>query len=617
MIKFFLSFLLFSTSLFAQSTNPENFDIGSPDTQSIWIDINNGNDSNSGNSETLALRTITAAWNRIPTNAALSQGYHLKIKAGNYPEDTLPNYWENRIGTLNSPIILEAIDGVGTVIFGGDINAFNIHYFYLIGISIYANGDSFHCEQCNTTLLRKVTFDGGNREAHETIKINQSQNFYLENSIIRGADDNAIDLVAVQNGHIINNAISNANDWCIYVKGGSAYFTVAGNEIFDCGTGGFTAGQGTGLEFMESPWLHYEAYDIKVFNNIIHHTEGAGLGVNGGYNILMSYNTLYHVGIRSHLIEFVFGERSCDGNNTACNNRVALGAWGPNSNLIAPQPIPNKNIFFYNNIIQNPPGVESQWQHLAIYGPRTALLGTNLINPVESDQNLVIKNNIIWNGTGDLPLGIGGSDACQNSNPTCNESQLTNDNFINSLEPEFINPTTLDFRPVAESSLFSIPPIALPSFAGTDRIASPLAPLGNLNNQIALDKGFNTRTTLGTIGAYAFSDSALDPDLPPDAENPAVLSVSDLRISKRRVLRNETVRISCRVSGGNVNRVWLTLNNTNSKELRLRNNRYRLKLRLKRKGRYNLQINATDSDNLTELNAGILTVIKVILKGNL
>ena len=60
-------------------------------------------------------------------------------------------------------------------------------------------------------------------------------------------------------------------------------------------------GQGTGLQFMTAPWLHYEAYGIRVVNNIVHDTEGAGLGVNGGYNVLIAWNTLYRVGRRSHV----------------------------------------------------------------------------------------------------------------------------------------------------------------------------------------------------------------------------------------------------------------------------------------------------------------------------
>ena len=78
----------------------------------------------------------------------------------------------------------------------------------------------------------------------------------------------------------------------------------------DAGTGGFTAGQGTGFECMSAPWLHSEAYDMSFTNNIVYDTEGAGIGVNGGFNILMANNTLYRVGSRSHVIEVGFGSRS-------------------------------------------------------------------------------------------------------------------------------------------------------------------------------------------------------------------------------------------------------------------------------------------------------------------
>lgn len=41
------------------------------------------------------------------------------------------------------------------------------------------------------------------------------------------------------------------------------------------------------------PWVNYDAYAIKVTNNIIHDVWGAGLSVFGGYSILMAHNTLY------------------------------------------------------------------------------------------------------------------------------------------------------------------------------------------------------------------------------------------------------------------------------------------------------------------------------------
>lgn len=231
-------------------------------------------------------------------------------------------------GTAQFPIILQAADEPRTARLLADLNMFNVRYLYLIALHIQHTSDVFHCERCDHLLIRNVLLRGSRAASHENVKINQSQFVYLEGNDIDGAEQNAVDFVAVQVGHILHNRIHNADDWCIYLKGGSAHFRLEGNEIYDCGTGGFTAGEGSGFEYMVSPWLHYEAYDLKIVNNVIHDTAGAGFGVNGGYNILFAYNTLYRVGQRSHLLEFVFGGRTCDGDQALtgrCADHLAAG----------------------------------------------------------------------------------------------------------------------------------------------------------------------------------------------------------------------------------------------------------------------------------------------------
>lgn len=148
-----------------------------------------------------------------------------------------------------------------------------------------------------------------------------------------------------------------------------------GNRFFDAGTGGFTAGQGTGFDFMTAPWLQYEAYGITFTHNVIHDTQGAGIGVNGGTDILMADNTMYRVGSRSHVIEVVFGSRSCDGDAARCLTYLAQGGWGPN----VPgrdEPIPNRNVVIRDNIVLNPDGFESRWQHFAVATPRMPSAGS-------------------------------------------------------------------------------------------------------------------------------------------------------------------------------------------------------------------------------------------------
>ena len=505
----------------AQSLSVNTYDIGSPTVTDLFVDGANGNDNNNGLNASAPLRTIDEAWRRIPQGVVFSTtGYRVNIAPGFYPESSLPNYWESRYGTHQFPIIFRP-SAPGSVTFGGDINLFDSRHFYLIDINIVPApaGDAFHCEQCNNILLRRVTLSGGSREAHETVKINQSQYIYIEDSNIHGADDNAIDFVAVQYGHIVRNRIHDAQDWCAYVKGGSAYITIEGNEIYDCGTGGFTAGQGVGFEFMTSPWLHYEAYDVKFINNVIHDTDGAAFGVNGGYNILMAFNTAYQVGTRDHVIEVVFGNRSCDGDAAACSARRALGGWGP----AAPEgdsddkSVPNKNVYILNNIVFNPASYWAPQQIFAIYGPRANRSGLGLPGTAYSDENLRIQGNIIWNlNPYGVALGAGeDGQGCADSNPTCNAAQLVAENALNTLLPDLRNPgglgTERDLRPTEGSSVFSIAGHSASAFAGGDRPTMPATPAGVLDNTVQIDRGGEVRDATVVIGAYASANSRRDP----------------------------------------------------------------------------------------------------------
>ncbi|MBP7962013.1 MAG: right-handed parallel beta-helix repeat-containing protein [Caldilineaceae bacterium] len=478
------------------------YDIGTPTVTDLWVDPVGGDDGRAGTSRTLALRTVSAAWAKVPQGAPLTgTGYRINLLPGSYAEATFPTYWEERHGTFHFPIILRAADGAGTVTLQGYVNLFDVAYLYLIDLEVANQGDVLHCERCDHFLIRNSRFDGGDRAAHETIKINQSQHVYIEGSEIRGSYENAIDFVAVQYGHIVGNRIHAADDWCIYLKGGSAYFRIESNEIYNCGTGGFTAGQGTGFEYMSSPWLHYEAYALRFINNVIHDTEGAGFGVNGGYDILFAHNTLYRVGARSHGMEFVFGGRGCDGEVANCQANHALGGWGPVS-VGAEEPIPNRNIYVYNNLLYNPPGYASQWQHFAIHGPRTPTAGSHIPSPARTDDNLQIRGNLIWNGPADLDLGMGGDQGCQPANPTCNAAQLVADNAINTVDPQLIDPTGGNFRPVLEGNVAGVTTYALPDFPAWASL-TPSVPADSLVNAAPVDRDGLPRSGPGLPGAYA------------------------------------------------------------------------------------------------------------------
>jgi hypothetical protein len=251
---------------------------------------------------------------------------------------------------------------------------------------------------------------GSPSELHENVKVNQSRHIGITHSTISGADDNAIDFVAVQRARVTHNVIERANDWCAYAKGGSAFVLVAHNRIRHCGTGGFTAGQGTGFQFMTAPFIRYEAYGIDVLDNLITDIWGAAVGVNGGYNIVIARNRMWNVGARSHWLEVGFGNRSCDGrpgdaDRERCRQNLDAGGWGTTrvddgTNYVR---IPNRHVWILGNVIDNP-GRQGD-QLLSIAGPFSgaAQAGSGL-GAVRADDDLHIAGNLIA-GRG-LPNGV-------------------------------------------------------------------------------------------------------------------------------------------------------------------------------------------------------------------
>jgi Right handed beta helix region len=207
----------------------------------LWVDPVAGSDRAKGTQRKAPLRTLTAAWNRAHGPARIT------ILRGTLSPGAVPSYFEDKTGIR--------IDGRRRVRLPA-LNLFNVRGVTLAGVTV--RGD-VHCERCDGFTLRRVTIRGrrGSELVQEALKVNQSSRVLVEDSDISGASDNAVDLVAVDHAVLRRNRIHDAGDWCAYAKGGSAYVDVTANRIYDCGTGGFTAGQGTGFQFMVSPWLHY------------------------------------------------------------------------------------------------------------------------------------------------------------------------------------------------------------------------------------------------------------------------------------------------------------------------------------------------------------------------
>ena len=67
--------------------------------------------------------------------------------------------------------------------------------------------------------------------------------------------------------------------------------------------------------------------------------------------------------------------------------------------------IPNRHVYFYDNLILNPSGVQSKWQQFQIDGRIDPAPSSGVPSPSLADDDLRIAGNVIWNGcvTGRTP----------------------------------------------------------------------------------------------------------------------------------------------------------------------------------------------------------------------
>jgi hypothetical protein len=505
---------------------PNPYDIGSPTLAELWVNPVTGSNSNNGLTSTTPLKTINAAWNKIPATLTTT-GYRINLQPGVYPcepaePDNCQNIFGSHTGTYAFPIIIRASGGPGTVTVRGGMDISSASYLYLIDLTLAGGGalptnnsgnNLLHLAGVDHVLLRGLTLAGPNcasdscNNLQEVLKVNQVQYLFVENSVIGGAWHSSVDYFAVQYGHFINNRVHTAGQWCMYIKGGTSYLRVEGNEFHNCQLG-FSAGQSANFAMIRSPWLHYDAYDIKFINNTLHDLPGVGLGVAGGYNVLFAYNTLYRVGISTSigypLLDIIRAERGCNATDelpnplSTCLNFIAQGGWGPNYLTDNIPAIPNRNVYIYNNIIYNPSPSHTQYTHFNISEPLARPSGLkNMPNPIVTDENLQIRGNVIWNGGASMPLGIEGTLACQNSNSTCNEAQLRAENSINTIQPQLANPSGGDFHPTG-TWMTGVATYAIPDFAWD--MAS--VPAGNASNIVATDYEGITRAAINPPGAF-------------------------------------------------------------------------------------------------------------------
>jgi len=495
------------------------YDMGAPGTMvDLYVSPSGSDDpANPGTSRASPLRSLHEAWDRVTDLG--STGYRINLLPGSYPYDDSAgdgfNDYADRVGSAAHPIVLQPADGPGTVTIEHGLNFRNDSYVYVLDLAIIApralgtsQNNVIHLDGSDHVLLRGCTIRGADpNEFQEAVKANQCQSIYLEDSDISGCYQTGVDWFSVQYGQVLHCGIHDVGDWAAYFKGGSAYIRADGNDCWDCGQG-IQAGEGSNLEVMRTPWLHYEAYDIKVVNNVLREIPGTGLSACGAYNALFAYNTLYRVATSADpghaLFQFVHGSRSCVdmsengvGNATEiCSDLIAHGAWGTSVEGDGGEWIPNRNVYVLNNVFYNPAGVQTQWTHFDLQGA-TSLPGTaqGIPDPSLTDTGAILQGNIVWNGPADHPLGLDAS-------TVLTETQVRAVNSINAFEPQLTNPGAGDLTPVAGGNVDTATPATVPDFGWSDAPTAPAVPQGNLSNAVPTNHDGAPRSAPGRPGAY-------------------------------------------------------------------------------------------------------------------
>jgi len=187
----------------------------------MWVDPGRGSDRAPG-TRAQPLRSVDEAWSRIPARRALSAPVTLQLRAGTYPASAFPQYFESRWGSrASAQITLRSADGRGRAVLPS-MNLYDVRGLTLDGVTLHSTGDVFHCERCDGVSILRSRLLGSRASTHENIKVNQSRNIRVTDSLISGAEQNALDFVAVRGVRLRRNIFERAEDWCVYTKGGSS-----------------------------------------------------------------------------------------------------------------------------------------------------------------------------------------------------------------------------------------------------------------------------------------------------------------------------------------------------------------------------------------------------------
>jgi serralysin len=234
--------------------------------------------------------------------SAATPGTAVMVQAGVYVENVkLPS---KDGGTAAAPIWLVSADGPQAAkIYAADhsrstiygygtdnfaVVNFEIHDGYN-GIQFSQSGSDFVNTVHNVLIQGNVIYDS----VEDGIKISQADDVKVLDNTIKGAGEEGVDFVAVNNSIIGRNDISQAAGAAgIFAKGGSTDVLIAENYVHDTVKDGILIGGWTGDAYFVPGYTGYEAKNVSVIANQV---EGAGrrpLNVLGGVDSIATGNYL-------------------------------------------------------------------------------------------------------------------------------------------------------------------------------------------------------------------------------------------------------------------------------------------------------------------------------------
>jgi serralysin len=258
-------------------------------TKYIWVSPT-GSDTNIG-SKTSPLKTIQAAVDNATAGTAImvtAGVYHENVKlptiASGTPDKPI---WLVSAGGAQAAKIIAVNNAVSTIYgYGTDnyvVQGFEIQGG-LRGIQFSQSGSDFTNLASNVLVIDNVVHD----TKEDGIKVGQTDNAYVIGNTIYNVAGEGIDFVAVLNGVIAYNEVSNAKSTAagIFAKGGSTGVVIHHNYVHDIpyGDGISIGGQSLNTGSFRPGYTTYEAKNVLVTENYVEDVDQNPVIVKGALN---------------------------------------------------------------------------------------------------------------------------------------------------------------------------------------------------------------------------------------------------------------------------------------------------------------------------------------------